>query len=103
MEQFRARFDKWREERGESPDARPEQKAVPPSQEKSQRAGPEIVPATDLESRQQAFRERYAAHQKEREPVVPEQKLEPQPEKRLEQDQEKEKQREIHRGFGIGM
>jgi hypothetical protein len=102
MEQFRARFDKWREERGETPEARQDQKAASPVHEQQvQRAGPELVPGSEIDQKLQAFRERYAAHQKEKEPVsVPEQKQES-PEQKSEQSQEQKPEREISRGFGL--
>ena len=108
LDQFRDRFDRWREQRDSGPGERQEQRAAaaePPGQGKQQgqdqqRAGPEPLQGNDLERGLQAFRERYAAHKKAQEPPpLPEQKVEPQPEQR----QEKKQEREISRGFGIGM
>ena len=98
LEKFRARFDKWREERGESPEVRQEGKAA--ASARQERAGPEIVPA-DIEGRQRAFRERYAAHQKDREPVFVV-KQDPPPEQKVEQSQEKEQKQQVRHDFGIG-
>ena len=104
LEQFRAKFEKWREERGETKEASQDQKAASLAQEQqAQRAGPELVPGSEMDQKLQAFRERYAAHQKEREPViVPEQKQEP-PEQKPEQSQEQKLEREISRGFGLSL
>ncbi len=101
LEQFRSRMSRIREGRDQKEQEQPERKVASPAQEQqAQRAGPELVPGTEIEQKLQAFRERYAAHQKEREPVVPEQKVEPpQPE----QSQEKKPEREISRGFGLGL
>ncbi len=98
LEKFRARFGKWREERGESPEVRQEAKAA--ASVRQERAGPEIVPV-DIESRQRAFRERYAAHQKAQEPAVV-LKPEPPPEQKVEQSQEKEQKQQVRHDFGIG-
>ena len=102
MEQFRARFDRWRENCGEIQEVRQEQKTASPAQgQQAKRAGPELVPGSEMDQKLQAFRERYAAHQKAKEPVVvPEQKVEP-PEQKVEQSQEQKPEREISRGFGL--
>ncbi len=103
LEQFRNRMSRIREGRDQKEQEQPERKVASPAQEQqAKRAGPELVPGTEIEQKLQAFRERYAAHQKEREPVVPEQKVEP-PQSQPEQSQEKKPEREISRGFGLGL
>ena len=101
LEQFRNRMSRIREGRDQKEQEQAERKVASPAQEQqAKRAAPELVPGTEIEQKLQAFRERYAAHQKELEPVVPEQKVEPpQPE----QSQEKKPEREISRGFGLGL
>jgi len=102
LEQFRERMSRIREGRDQKEQEQPERKMVSPAQEQqAQRAGPELVPSTDIGQKRQAFREWYTAQQKEREPVVPEQKVEPPPEQK--QEQEKKPEREISRGFGLGL
>ncbi len=102
LEQFRNRMSRIREGRDQKEQVQAERVASPAQEQQAQRAGPELLPGAEIEQKLQAFRERYAAHQKEREPVVPEQKIEP-PQPQPEQSQEKKPEREISRGFGLGL
>ena len=102
LEQFRERMSRIREGRDQKEQDRAERKVVSSAQgQQAHRAGPELVPSTEIEQKRQAFQEWYAAQQKAREPVVPEQKVEPPSEQK--QEQEKKPEREISRGFGLGL
>lgn len=107
VEQFRDRFERWREQKTEGkPEQQLETQKGAPAQEKQemQQAGPELVADSQIAQGRQAFRERYEAYKQAKEPaVVPEPKqeqaLEKSPEKALEKDLEIEREH----GFGLGI
>lgn len=97
VEQLRDQYARWRENRVESGDRKPEMQAPAPAQQKAQqRDGPELASGLDIERGRQALRERYEAYQRERQPEAA-------PEVKPEKDQEQKHEREISRGFGIEM
>ena len=108
MEEFRERFERWREQKSES---KPEQsldtqKASPAQEHDPQRAGPELSPSEQFAAGRQAFRERYQAYKEAKQPaLVPEPKVEPVQEKASEKALEKDQEHKMERGhgFGIGM
>ncbi len=114
MEQLRGRFERWREQKI---DGKPEQQletqkgsptlqTIQEKQEKQemQRAGPELVPDSQIAQGRQAFRERYEAYKQAKEPaVVPEIKQEPALEKSPEKALEKDVEIEREHGFGLGL
>jgi hypothetical protein len=108
MEQFRGRFERWREEKVDGkPEQRLDTQPASPAQAKQekQRAGPELEVDPQIAQGLQAFRERYEAYKQAKESaVVPEVKQEQVIEKSPEKAQEQEKAVEIdhHHGFGIG-
>jgi hypothetical protein len=105
VEQFRERFDRWREGKTEG---KPEQSletqkwsAAEVKQEK-QRAGSELSASEQIAQGRQAFRERYEAHKQAKQAALvpePKQVQEKTPEKAL----EKEQQIKIERGHGFGI
>jgi hypothetical protein len=108
MEQFRGRFERWREEKA---DGKPEQRldtqpvTLAQAKQEKQRAGPELDVDPQIAQGLQAFRERYEAYKQAKgSAVVPEVKQEQVIEKSPEKAQEQEKAVEIdhHHGFGIG-
>ncbi len=112
MEQFRSRFETWREQKAESkPESKPEQslntqKASQAQEHDPQRAGPELSPSEQFAAGRQAFRERYQAYKEAKQAaLVPEPKVEPVQEKAVEKALEKDQEHKIERGhgFGIGM
>ena len=105
VEQLRDRFERWRENRTENAEGKLDTQPRSPAQGKQasqeqERAGPELTTDAQIERGRQAFRERYEAYQRERAPVVPEQKPEPKQEQVQEQKQEQEIK--IDRGHGLG-
>jgi hypothetical protein len=108
MEEFRGRFERWREQKAEG---KPEQsldtqKASQAQEQDPQRAGPELSPSEQFAAGRQAFRERYQAYKEAKQAaLVPEPKVEPVQEKTAEKALEKDQEHKIERGhgFGIGM
>ena len=109
MEQFRSRFESWREQKNEG---KPEQSldtqkaSQAQEQQDPQRAGPELSPSEQFAQGRQAFRERYQAYKEAKQAtLVPEPKVEPVQEKAPEKALEKDQEHKIERGhgFGIGM
>jgi hypothetical protein len=109
LEQFRGRFERWREEKadGKSEQSLDTQPASPAqAKQEKQRAGSELEVDPQIAQGLQAFRERYEAYKQAKEAAVvrevkQEQVIEKSPEKA--QEQEKAVEIEYHRGFGIGM
>ena len=108
VEQLRDRFEKWRGQRTGDAEQRLDTQPRSPAQEpkaaqERQRGAPELGVDARIESGREAFRERYEAYQRERQPAVPEVQPEPkqEPAQALEKGQEQEIK--IERGFGLGM
>jgi hypothetical protein len=107
VEQFRGRFERWREQKIEG---KPEQqlktqKGFPAeTKQEKQRAGPELVANDQFTQGRQAFRERYEAYKQAKEAaVIPESKQEQALEKNPEKAQEQEQKIERGRGFGLSL
>jgi hypothetical protein len=107
VEQLRDRFERWREQRSENAEQKPEMQPGSRAQEsqEQQRAGPELVLDPAIEQGRQAFRERYAAYQQAKEPaVVPEPTVQ---QVSQEATLAKQPEQELHikhdRGFGRGL
>lgn len=108
VEQLRGRFERWREQRTENAEQRLDTQPPSPAQEtqtvqERQRGAPEVGVDAQIESGRQAFRERYEAYQRERQPVVPEVQPEPKQEPAQAVEKGQEQEIKIERGFGIGM
>ena len=109
MEQFRDRFERWREQKTEGkPEQSLDTQKASQAQERQdpQRAGPELSPNEQFAQGRQAFRERYQAYKVAKQAaLVPEPKPEPVQEKAPEKALEKDQEHKIERGhgFGIGM
>ena len=109
MEQFRNRFESWREQKNEGkPEQSLDTQKASQAQERHdpQRAGPELSPSEQFAAGRQAFRERYQAYKEAKQAaLVPEPKQEPVQEKAVEKALEKDQEHKIERGhgFGIGM
>jgi hypothetical protein len=108
VEQLRDRFERWRGQQTENAeqrlDTQPRSTAQEPkAAQERQRGAPKLGVDAQIESGRQAFRERYEAYQRERQPAAPEVQPEPkqEPVQALEKDQEQEIK--IERGFGLGM
>ncbi len=106
MEEFRGRFDRWREQKTEGkPEQQLETQKGSPAQGKQEmeRAGPELVVNDPVAQGREAFRERYEAYKQAKQAaIVPEPKQEQAQEKGPEKALEKDVEIERGHGFGIG-
>jgi hypothetical protein len=107
VEQFRERFERWREGKTEGkPEQSLETQKGSPAEAKQekQRAGPELSASEQFAQGRQAFRERYEAHKQAKQAaLVPEPKQEPVQEKTPEKALEKDQEIKIERGHGFGI